>query len=87
MKKTNRLLPNLCLITAATLFCPYIYSQATLSIDSCYVWAKANYPLIKQFDLVERSKAYNLNTASEGKQPQISFTGSATYQSEVITVP
>ena len=87
MKKTNRLLPYLCLITAATLFCPYIYSQATLSIDSCYVWAKANYPLIKQFDLVERSKAYNLNTASEGKQPQISFTGSATYQSEVITVP
>jgi len=63
------------------------FSQTTLTLDSCYAWAKANYPLIRQFDLIEKSKAYNLNNASKGKQPQISFAGTATYQSDVTTVP
>jgi len=63
------------------------FSQLTLTLDSCYAWAKANYPLIKQFDLIEKSKAYDLNNASHGKQPQIFFAGTATYQSDVTTVP
>jgi outer membrane protein TolC len=75
------------LTTGTFLFCVSSYAQTTLVLDSCYVWAKANYPLIKQFDLIEKSKTYSLNNASQGKQPQISFTGSATYQSDVTTVP
>ena len=62
-------------------------AQSTLTLDSCFAWARANYPMIKQFDLIEKSKTYNLNTASQGKRVQISFAGTATYQSDVTTVP
>lgn len=62
-------------------------AQTTLTLDSCFAWARANYPMIKQFDLIEKSKTYNLNTASQGKRIQVSFAGTATYQSDVTTVP
>src|SRR5262245_41361626 len=61
--------------------------QSTLTLDSCFAWARANYPLIHQFDLVEKSRSYNLNTASQGKRPQLFMAGTVTYQSEVTTVP
>ncbi len=67
--------------------CTGMSAQTTLTLDSCYAWARTNYPMIKQFDLIERSKAYNLDNATHGKQPQIYFAGTATYQSDVTTVP
>jgi hypothetical protein len=62
-------------------------AQTSITLDSCFAWARANYPMIHQFDLIEKSKAYNLNNASQGKRIQVSFAGTATYQSDVTTVP
>jgi outer membrane protein TolC len=45
-----------------------------LSIDSCYTMAVRNYPLIKQYGLIEKTKDYTLNNASKGWLPQVSFT-------------
>lgn len=59
-----------------------IYSLATvasataqvLSIDSCYALANKNYPLIKQYELIEKTKEYTLSNANKAYLPQLSIT-------------
>src|SRR4030095_15985625 len=48
---------------------------AKLSIDSCYALAKANYPMIRQFDLIAKSSEFNISNASKAYLPQVSATG------------
>lgn len=50
-----------------------------LTLDSCYEKAKRNYPLIKQYDLLEKSEEYTISNANKSYLPQISFTGIAGY--------
>ncbi len=57
-----------------------------VSIDSCYEWAKNNYPLIKKAALINKANEYNLANIEKGYLPQISFIGQATYQSDVTSV-
>jgi len=49
--------------------------------------ARKNYPLIKQYDLIEQSKGYNLATAAKGYFPQISLNARASWQSDVTEFP
>lgn len=64
-----------------------VFSQNTeLYLDSCYAMANRNYPLINQFDLLEKSKAYSIDNANKGYLPQLGIYGQATYQSEVTQV-
>lgn len=60
---------------------------AQLSIEDCYEKAQANYPLIKQYGLIDKSKEYNLSNASKGYLPQIQFSAKASYQSKVTEIP
>ncbi len=46
----------------------------TLPIDSCYVFALRNYPLIKQYELIEKTKEYTLSNAGKANLPQVSVT-------------
>src|SRR6188768_109832 len=46
----------------------------SLNIDSCYVFATRNYPLIKQYELIEKTKEYNLSNANKAYLPQLSIT-------------
>jgi outer membrane protein TolC len=46
----------------------------TLYIDSCYAFAVRNYPLIKQYDLIEKTKEYTLSNAGKAWLPQVSVT-------------
>lgn len=62
-------------------------SAQTLSLDSCYALARRNYPLVQQFDLIEKSKELSLENASKGYLPQLAVNGQATYQSEVTSLP
>lgn len=60
---------------------------AQLSIKACYEKARANYPLIKQYGLIEKTKEYNLSNAAKGYLPQVTFSAQATYQSDVTEIP
>jgi outer membrane protein TolC len=51
----------------------------TLTIDSCYEKAKRNYPLIKQYDLIDKSTEYTISNAGKAYLPQFSVTGIAGY--------
>lgn len=56
----------------------------TLSLDSCLVRAKRNYPLIKQNGLISENDKNNRNSDNKQWLPKLSFVSSATYQTEVI---
>ncbi|MCD7977536.1 MAG: TolC family protein [Tannerellaceae bacterium] len=79
MKKRLSILITLLLITHA--------GYAQLSIEECYELAEANYPLIRQYGLIEKTKEYNLSNASKGYLPQMQLNAKATYQSEVTQIP
>lgn len=48
---------------------------AQLNIDSCQLKAKANYPLIKQYDLITKSLDYTISNANKAYLPQVSLNG------------
>jgi outer membrane protein TolC len=51
----------------------------TLPIDSCYSLAIKNYPLIKQYELIDKSKEYTLSNAGKAYLPQVSVTAIGGY--------
>jgi outer membrane protein TolC len=64
-----------------------VQTFAQLSIEACYEKARANYPLIKQYELIEQSKTFNIAVANKNWLPQLSLTGKAGWQSDVTTFP
>ncbi len=48
--------------------------NAQLTLAECQQKAKNNYPLIKQYDLVEKSKEFSLSNANKAYFPQLSIT-------------
>ena len=46
-----------------------------------------NYPLVRQYGLIEKTKEYNLANASKGYLPQFTLSGKASWQSEVTELP
>lgn len=50
-----------------------------LIIDSCYARAERNYPLIRQYGLIEQSKEYTISNANKAWLPQLSITGIGAY--------
>lgn len=58
-----------------------------ITLDTCRSLARANYPLIKQFHLVEQSRALSVSNASKAWLPQVSLSGRASYQSDVTEIP
>lgn len=81
MKRTTMLLVMMSLISHQT------FSQSRITIEECYQKAQDNYPAIEQYDLIEKSKNYNLENASKGYLPQITFSAKASYQSDVTKLP
>ncbi len=76
---------KLILIIACILSC--LYAQAQYTLEECQALARENYPLIKQYDLIDKSADYNIQNAKRAWLPQISLSGQATYQSDVTSFP
>lgn len=85
MINKNKILTALCCCLTAT--AGFAQSVSSLNIDSCYAMAKRNYPLVKQYALIEKSKEYSIDNANKSYLPQFNIAGQATYQSEVTKVP
>ncbi len=54
-------------------------SHAQLTLDQCQEKSKANYPLIKQFDLISKSTEYTISNANKAYLPQAGVTGIGAY--------
>lgn len=59
----------------------------SITLEECYRLAENNYPLVKQYGLIEKTQAYSIANASRGYLPQIQIGGQATYQSDVTQIP
>ncbi len=62
-------------------------AQQTLSLEQCRSQAQANYPLVRQYGLIEKSRNYSLANAGRAYLPQVSLSARASYQSDVTQVP
>jgi outer membrane protein TolC len=69
------------------LFVPYFAFGQTLTLDSCQAKARAHYPLLKQYGLIEKTSEYNLTNANKGYLPQLNLSVKASYQSDVTEIP
>ena len=67
--------------------CYFMGVEAQVSLSECQELARANYPLIKQYDLVKSATAYSITNAKRSYLPQVSLSGQATYQSDVMAFP
>ncbi|MEL5892879.1 TolC family protein [Bacteroides sp. GD17] len=79
--KMKRILLSFSLLVGATLM------HAQLTLDECRRQAQANYPLVRQYGLIEKAREYDLSNAGKGYLPQFSLSGKATYQSEITRLP
>lgn len=61
--------------------------HAQLTLEECQRQAQANYPLVRQYGLIEKAREYDLSNAGKGYLPQISLSGKATYQSDITKLP
>jgi len=65
----------------------YAQQPFHLSIDQAYQLARENYPLIKQRNLIAKTRDYTLLNAAKGFLPTLTINGQATYQSAVTSFP
>lgn len=64
-----------------------LLGKAQLTLEECYERAEANYPLIKQYGLVEQSREFNLSNASKGYLPQIGLSAGAYAFTDILDMP
>lgn len=62
-------------------------TAAAQSLEECQQAASRNYPLIKQYDLIERTTDYTVSNIGKTWLPQVTATAQATYQSNVAAWP
>jgi outer membrane protein TolC len=59
----------------------------SITLDSCYLLAKQNYPQVKRYALIARTGDLSLQNLAKGYLPRIAVNGQATYQSDVTSIP
>lgn len=58
-----------------------------IAIQECYRLAQKNYPMVKQYQLIDKTTAFTLSNASKGYYPKIGLKGKVSYQSAVTQIP
>lgn len=67
--------------------CCHSSLRAQLTLDACHRQARENYPLIRQYGLIEQAAQYNVDNASKAYLPQVSLSGKVSYQSDATRLP
>ncbi len=75
------------LIVALALLISPLVCSAQLTLEECYRLSEQNYPLIKQYELIEASRDFQHKNLSTRYIPQIGLHARASYQSEVVALP
>ena len=61
--------------------------SAQLTLEECQQAARENYPLVRQLDLIGRTRDFTLENASKSWLPQLTLSGKVSYQSDVTKMP
>lgn len=57
------------------------------SVERCKEMAREHYPLLRRYGLIEQSRDYTLSNAARAWLPQVTLSGQATLQSDVVSWP
>lgn len=63
------------------------FSMSAQTIEQCYEWSEANFPLIKQYDLIKQSEDFTIQNATRDWLPKFTIGATTSYQSELTTLP
>ena len=63
------------------------FTMRAQTLEECQQAAERNYPLIRQYDLIEKTTELTLANIQKGWLPQVSASAQATYQSDVVSFP
>lgn len=58
-----------------------------MQLDSCISLACRNYPQISEYDLIDAAQKYDIANAALSWVPQLSVSGKASWQSDVVEMP
>ncbi len=58
-----------------------------INLQECYRFARENYPLIRQYALIEKAAQLDLENLARSSWPAINIAGKVTYQSDVTSIP
>lgn len=75
------------LIIIAIIFSAFFPAKAQLTLEECQRLAQENYPLIHRYDLIRQTSDLTISNIGKGWLPQLSLSGQATYQSDVMNLP
>ena len=78
---------KLILYSFLIIFIQFNLNAQSLTVETCQTKAIANYPLVKQYGLIEQTSQFNISNANKGYLPQLSLSAKATYQSAVTQIP
>lgn len=62
-------------------------SAAQVTLEQCMELARRNYPQIRQLNLIEKAAEYDIANVSKSWLPQLTISGKASYQSDVVEMP
>ncbi|MBP3844758.1 MAG: transporter, partial [Prevotella sp.] len=65
------------------IFCSICLTAQGQTLEECWQAAEKNYPLIRQYGLIEKTTELTVANIQKGWLPQISAQAQATYQSDV----
>ena len=70
------------------LFLPvqFVFGQQNITLDSCYHWARENYPNLKQSEIWTEISELRKENIKTSYLPQVNLNGQVTYQSDVTSV-
>ena len=69
------------------IFCSICLTAQGQTLEECWQAAEKNYPLIRQYGLIEKTTALTVANIQKGWLPQVSAQAQATYQSDVTSWP
>ncbi|MBO4851156.1 MAG: TolC family protein [Prevotella sp.] len=72
------------LLTALAMLPLSLFAQ---TIEECWQAAERNYPLIRQYNLIEKTTELTVANIQKGWLPQVSASAQATYQNDVASFP
>jgi len=74
-------------LLSLTLIISYFSFSVAQTLEECQQAAEQNYPLIRQYNLIEKTTELTVSNIQKGWLPQISASAQATYQSNVAGFP
>lgn len=57
--------------------------QERLTLGQCYLAAERNYPIVRKYDLISKTRDYTISNAAKSYLPQVTLSARASWQSDV----